>query len=275
MDNSYDVDVNGLFLNGKLVPETILENILSFVCVKDILKLRQVCQLWRDIVTRRTFWKDVFEKNGHQWELVPEHIKENKETWAALYRLINHDHENLVKNHSGHNAFRNWEKFHNHDSFIIESPPVGIVGLPIDPMDVYPVNRAFVTSFTWGGLQQKIYFNKIGLTPKLIRLMEPFDFVCRLMIGARFDCGGKYSVGLQIFNKNGEVSASNETSGEIQSGSNWTEVCCSLNVASTSNANYKYLLVSIRGKDNQFWAGHYGTKFSRISVSLKCLDRTC
>lgn len=38
----YDPSVNGFLLNGKLIPETVLENILSFLCIKDILKLRKV-----------------------------------------------------------------------------------------------------------------------------------------------------------------------------------------------------------------------------------------
>lgn len=62
-------------------------------------------------------------------------------------------------------------------------------------------------------------------------------------------------------------------SGEIQSATNWTEVACSLNI-SAKYPKAEFLMVLITGKDNQFWAGHYGAKFSRISVSVNCLDRT-
>jgi len=116
-------------------------------------------------------------------------------------------------------------------------------------------------------MEQKIIF-----TPKLMDLLVPFNIVCKLMVGARFDCGGKYYVGLDLVNEKGFCLAGNQTIGEIQSGTDWTEISCSLNVTKTYPT--KYLVVSIKGKDNQFWAGHFGTKFSRISVAVECLNRS-
>lgn len=42
MDDTYDATLNGLVLNGHLVPEAVLESILSCVYVPHILKLKQV-----------------------------------------------------------------------------------------------------------------------------------------------------------------------------------------------------------------------------------------
>jgi len=264
INDTYDPIVNGLLLNGKLIPEPVLEIILSCVNVRDILKLRKVCRLWRDTVSRRTFWKFVFERNEAQWDIIPSHIKERQDCWVALHWLLTH--KDLVKNHSGHDGFKNWKKLESfNNTFIIESPPVGINSLPPKTYYHEKVDSAFVTSYSWIELHQKIC-----LPPKLMDLLVPFDFVCKLMVGARFDCGGEYSIGLQLTNGQGEYLTRNEVSGVIQAGTDWTEISCSLNV--TAQYPAKYLTVSIRGKDNQFWAGHYGTKFSRISVAVKCWD---
>lgn len=54
-------------------------------------------------MSRRTYWKEVYERNGAQWKANPQHIKESEELWAVSYWLLNH--KNLVKNHSGHGYY--------------------------------------------------------------------------------------------------------------------------------------------------------------------------
>lgn len=62
-----------------------------------------------------------------------------------------------------------------------------------------------------------------------------------------------------------------EVQAEIQSASNWTWIAFALDVPSkyAKLSQAKYLMVSMRGKDNHFWSGHYGTKFSRVSVDVR------
>lgn len=118
---------NGFELCGKILPDIALENLLASVPVDEILKLRevqlhlmnikfkfsshfhvhvlfQVCKVWRDIILRRTFWKIVCERNGIDWTLIPNHIKENERSWMIFYaacksRIFD---RNFILNHSGH-----------------------------------------------------------------------------------------------------------------------------------------------------------------------------
>ncbi|KAG4076440.1 hypothetical protein HA402_005883 [Bradysia odoriphaga] len=101
-------DWNGFQLSGYILPDIALENVLASVPIKEILKLRQVCQVWRDITLRRTFWKIVFERNGMDWDsVVPQHIKEREKSWIAFYVACKNRifQRSIILNHSGHRKF--------------------------------------------------------------------------------------------------------------------------------------------------------------------------
>lgn len=103
----------------------------------------------------------------------------------------------------------------------------------------------------------------------LRRFLKPGSFVS-FRVGARFDCGGKYSIGLHLLNENGIILISAAADGVHQSGDEWIDASCTLNILQQYQA--LYLWVIIRGKDNQYWAGQYGPKFARISVLVKFLS---
>ena len=65
------------------------------------------------------------------------------------------------------------------DGLIVESPPVGIPGLPDD--SEFPVDSAFVTSCDWCSIVQKIDLRGISLTPAVLATMTPFQFNCSEM----------------------------------------------------------------------------------------------
>lgn len=93
-------------------------------------------------------------------------------------------------------------------------------------------------------------------------------------IGSRFDCGGLYKVHLTLTGEQNENVEYKSTEGERPSGAGWEEVSLGLVVPEGKEDDVKkarFLTVQNDGKDNQFWAGHYGTKFSRISVYVRCL----
>lgn len=64
------------------------------------------------------------------------------------------------------------------------------------------------------------------------------------------------------------------TDSVIPAGENWLTSTCTLNVVQELEQldEVKHLAILICGKDRQYWAGHYGTKSSRISVTLRCLS---
>lgn len=158
----------------------------------------QVCQLWRNIVTRRTFWKDVFERNGARWDTIPQRIKEKDNLWMFSYWWLTR--KDMVKNHSGHgtvlisfynfvkdsmlilDGFKHWKRIESFgQKCIIEKPPVGIDPLPRDLHYGGMVDSAFVTSFDWAELRQKISLSKVGLVPEIMEVMTPFNFICKVM----------------------------------------------------------------------------------------------
>lgn len=83
-----------------------------------------------------------------------------------------------------------------------------------------------------------------------------------------------YKVHLTLQNRKHEDIGYKTTNGERASGAGWGEVSVSITVPEEfgpAMQEARYLVVQNDGKDNQFWAGHYGTKFSRISVFVRCL----
>lgn len=60
----------------------------------------------------------------------------------------------------------------------------------------------------------------------------------------------------------------------IPSGENWIETAITLNVLDEFERfdDIESLAILVCGKDTQYWAGHFGAKCSRISVTLKCLS---
>ncbi len=275
--------------------------------------------MWRDIILRRTFWKIVFERNGIDWESIPNHIKENERSWIIFYAACKNRifERNFILNHSGHRKcvkslkdqtkvllldqfsvpvqFNHWQKLQdNADRIIVETPPVGIEPLPADPRYSSMVDSAFVFSYDWGALQQKVNLKDVGLTKDVMRSIMPFQFVAtqwlagkkiihskiinfRFLssIGTRFDCGGCFCVVLCLLDQRGEAILFNMSDNIIPAGENWIEATCTLNVIDGFERfdDIKSLAIVICGKDTQYWAGHYGTKCSRIAVNLKCLSR--
>lgn len=64
---------------------------------------------------------------------------------------------------------------------IVESPPLGIDPLPTDRKYAGVVDSAFVFSYDWGVLQQKVDLKEVGLSTEIMRTMIPFQFVATQM----------------------------------------------------------------------------------------------
>ncbi|KAJ6632733.1 F-box only protein 6 [Pseudolycoriella hygida] len=271
-------DWNGFELSGIILPDLALENILASVQVNEILKLREVCQVWRDIIQRRTFWKIVCERNGIDWKSIPSRIKEHKRSWIVFYAVCNERifQRNFIRNHSGHSQFDYWQKLQDGaDRIIVESPPIGIDPVPTDAEFMGENDSAFVYSYDWGVLQQKLNLKDVGLTKEIMRTIMPFQFTATQMIGTRFDCGGCFCVVLCLLDKNGTALSFNMFDTIIPPGENWMQTTCALNVIDEFQRfdDIESLAILICGKDTQYWAGNYGIKCTRISVKLKCLSQ--
>ncbi|CAG7721222.1 unnamed protein product [Allacma fusca] len=293
--------INGFILSGKFIPETVLETLLSFAPVSDIPNLRRVRQLWKDIASRRSFWKEVFERNGLNWKANPNHVAMREDAWIVLFSAAKHKifTKNFVRNHSGEDfviqlfqnltlnpedvnsassysvwepQFTHWEKIHDGgDKITVESPLAGISSLPANPDYASGVESAFVTWYGWSTIRQKIDLKEAGLTSEVMKAMIPFQFVCTPMVVIRFDSAAMYCLCLSLLVDNGDAMLYNISNGVHQAGEDWIQTYCTFNVLEEHMKGVRHLLVVIGGKDHQFWPGHYGAKFSRISVTVKCL----
>lgn len=78
--------------------------------------------------------------------------------------------------------FDHWQKLQDKaDKIIVESPPLGIDRLPTDPKYAGMNDSAFVFSYDWSVLQQKVNVKDVGLTKEIMRTMMPFQFVATQM----------------------------------------------------------------------------------------------
>lgn len=79
---------------------------------------------------------------------------------------------------------------------------------------------------------------------------------------------------LCLLNRRGEALTYNMSDVIIPAGENWLENTCTLSVVDEFDRfdDIESLAILICGKDTQYWAGHYGTKCSRVAVNLKSLS---
>ncbi|CAG7721221.1 unnamed protein product [Allacma fusca] len=225
--------INGFILSGKFIPETVLETLLSFAPVSDIPNLRRVRQLWKDIASRRSFWKEVFERNGLNWKANPNHVAMREDAWIVLFSAAKHKifTKNFVRNHSGEAQFTHWEKIHDGgDKITVESPLAGISSLPANPDYASGVESAFVTWYGWSTIRQKIDLKEAGLTSEVMKAMIPFQFVCTPMVVIRFDSAAMYCLCLSLLVDNGDAMLYNISNGVHQAGEDWIQTYCTFNV---------------------------------------------
>lgn len=64
----------------------------------------------------------------------------------------------------------------------MESPPNGIEPLPSDAKYSGEIDSAFVYSYDWSVLQQKVILKDVGLTKDVMRTIMPFQFVATQML---------------------------------------------------------------------------------------------
>lgn len=88
-------------------------------------------------------------------------------------------------------------------------------------------------------------------------------------VGARLDCNGNYSISLELLDKNRMRISSHKKRGVADADINWKEVVSTIHLSQAHAIHSKYLKIIIRGKDRRFRMGHYGTKLTRISVTVK------
>ncbi|KAK3914588.1 F-box only protein 6 [Frankliniella fusca] len=258
---------NGLIFNEFYLPPEVVAHILTYL--HPILNGRRVCKVWQDMIDS-VVWR---EKVLREVPGATISIFQHKDLmWTDYYFLWKHKPHlrNLIRNGAAEERFDHWAVRSNHifgenvrNRWKIEKEPVGC--------DPFPpgVKRCFVTTYEWCTAEQVINLHEFGLTSNFMKHVCPNIHVEEWYAG-RFDCGFEYCLKVTLLNSQWEEVDSFvfETTGHTTA---WTKV---EHVFSNYNKEVSIIVFHHKGKDTQFWAGHYGCKITgaKVYVTLPGLE---
>lgn len=278
-----DDSLNGAILSNILLPEEIILNIFSYLEPREILNCSLVCKYWCNLTKSNTLWQHIYNER--------EFPKKAKNLpWYVFYCYFTTDNfKNLIKNGNGQEKFKHWSITANGgDRIIIEDIPSGCDPLNLDIPEFNNCASCFTTSYHWCTKYQIIDIAKKHLLSYIIKKYTPKIYASEWYCG-RFDCGSVYRLyvicetpvesardllqksdhhfsynqqfpGGSLDREEPSVNYKMEV-GIIQQFSNpqWTKVEIEWkDYPKDINALY----FRHQGKDTQFWAGHYGSKFA-------------
>lgn len=168
-------------------------------------------------------------------------------SYDSIYESIK-SAQNLVKNPYGAEGFAHWTKFNGGNGWAIEN------------WGTYKEkSNVFVSSFGWGKLVQNI---------TLPRLSHRF-LVAKTMIARRWDCGAMGQLIVKF--DNGTEFKSEEMVCPYDSRDIGTRICrgwIPLIVRVEVPDDVRSVDLILRGKDTQYWNGHYGARFGMTSLRV-------
>lgn len=183
------------------------------------------------------------------------------------------------------------------DRYVWECPPMGVTSeAPPPPMPCPGAQRAsthsqgksssaviscIATSYQWTELQQEVNFYEelqrrgvpSTVAEELLDLRLPLRF--SIYIGARQDCPCQFQVAVLLDDGSGEPnlqavvarpSSHRFFSGRLEAEMGvWRRYSCIINPCPRG---FRRATILLRGKDLQFWAGHYGVKFTSAELAF-------
>ncbi|KAG8039142.1 hypothetical protein G9C98_003449, partial [Cotesia typhae] len=231
---------NGLMLADKYIPEELIGELLCYVDHKSLLNCQLVCRRWKDLIREYVFRKKAEMTFGQSLKC----LNNCEDPWKIYYKICKNNpfERNLLKNHSGQDGLKkHWViTRQGGDHWKIESPPVGVPPLPEDPV-FDGSNSCFVGEW----------------------------YSCR------WDCPAKYDCIVSLLDKNDKeldvyVFRDNlEDDNDKQN--KWLHFTHEFK---NYGPGVRKVLFQHSGKDNLFWAGHYGSKMAGASVIVKVEPKT-
>jgi hypothetical protein len=229
-----------------------LNDALNLLCLNTYFYEHLPNSLFKRIIVQQAI-PILFDNEQHQESL--DQILSSLNLTGRSYDLIYESlrsAKNLVKNPYGARGFENWSR-HN-----------GGNGWAIENWGTYRGrSHAFVSSFNWGELHQRIQ-----LPGNKNRFL-----VAKSMIARRWDCGGKGQIVVE-FDNSTKLSSDTlicpyderDTGTSIEYG--WVAISVKCKVPD----EVKSVNLILRGSDTQFWAGHYGARFGMTSLRVLIID---
>ncbi|KAL3986301.1 F-box associated region family protein [Acanthocheilonema viteae] len=282
-----------IYVQGALIPPQILAEILirvnnprdvGYVCPL-------VCHRWYDILSAPGFW--ISYMIYRSLDLPPSFLRNEPSLNIKKVSLKQAFRRNLISNPSGADgSMRGWELGEDGgDGFKVERPPLGCV----NPEDI---SVAFATSFDWCSKFQVIDLWKKGIDRTFLDKFCPPITVSEYY-NCRFDCASIYLLEVQLL-PNGSMPLEFRPMPGLINCSQYRRLSQERNVPVRDEttdtsitrvrmlreiewqkiehtfSNYpkgiRYVLFQHSGKDQQFWAGHYGSKMAKASVIVNYVN---
>ncbi|XP_045148641.1 uncharacterized protein LOC101644532 [Echinops telfairi] len=155
-----------------------------------------------------------------------------------------------------------WAVDHGGDGWVVEENRTPVPGAP--------AQTCFVSSFSWCHKRQVVNLKEEGFWPELLDSGR-IEIVISDWWGARHDCGCQYKLIVQLWDANqvilGEFFA---TPNPIEQWNNNAYVQVT-HLFSNVEMGVRYVFFEHRGRDTQFWAGHYGARITNSSVIVRII----
>ncbi|KRT80666.1 hypothetical protein AMK59_6302 [Oryctes borbonicus] len=260
LNSDYDPE-NGLTLNGYHIPPEIIVEILQKLAPQYLLTARLVWKEWNELVIHVLYnnYNRKFEKQ-HTLETLPFDLC----YFTQFSKRLN---KNLLKNVNGQNGFKHWNIISNGgDGIVIESCPVGSDSLPSNVEEFNSHTSCFVTSYGLAHKVQEIAVSKDKYLSHIINKFKP-DIYASEWVAARFDCGARYIMNIQIVCQGGRYITEKRITHEEEQwqGSKWSKKEI---IIQEYPDDVDTIVFEHYGQDRQFWKGHYGMKMAGAVVKL-------
>ncbi|XP_055326941.1 F-box only protein 6-like isoform X2 [Sitodiplosis mosellana] len=177
---------------------------------------------------------------------------------------------NLVKNHSGEDAFKHWQITQNRGNrWAIECPPIGAPSLPSEP-EFENKQHCFVTSYGECCKNYTVDLIKEGFTANILDHLQPSIKISE-WYSCRYDCPAEYTVQVYLLSQS-DVQINDFTFEDVLEGDRqniWFNV---KHEFKNYGQGIKKIHFVHRGRDRRFWRGHYGTKMAGACVNVNVPD---
>ncbi|XP_070806331.1 F-box only protein 27-like isoform X1 [Pituophis catenifer annectens] len=245
------------------LPNEVLALILSWLPPETLAtRCRLVCRRWRDLLDGPAVWKLQWRREPAMRAALEAAGRCPRLRWSrlAVRRPLG---RNLVRNPCGRDHFQHWTVQIPgwNDGWNVEESRA--------PLEGAEAQTCFASSFGWCQKEQMIDLLKEGFWRDLLDTYQP-DIVVSDWWGGRQDCGCEYElyVVLLAANKKRKIDVFEAKPDPIPQ---WNDA--SYQKVTHTFRRYgpgvRYILFRHRGKDTQFWAGHYGARVTNSSVIIR------
>ncbi|XP_014448428.1 F-box only protein 27 [Tupaia chinensis] len=253
---------------SQLPPELLLV-VLSHVPPRALLgRCRRVCRGWRALVDGQALWLLILARDrGAAGRALLSLVRrclpqagDARPCPLGLFCLRRPIGRNLIRNPCGQEGLQQWVVQHGGHRWVVEENKTPVPGAPSQ--------TCFVTSFSWCSKKQVLDLQEEGLWPELLD-SDGIEIYVSDWWGARHDCGCEYQIRVQLLDARQTVlDEFFETPDPIQQWNNNINLQVT-HVFSNIRTGVRFVSFEHKGKDTQYWAGHYGARVTNSSVIVR------